>query len=162
MRQKRAEHTKRRCTNTRWDERARQFRNLQAAPAAQRLRLVAERTDRPDSAGRAGPRSSLKGRHWPRTKSSPLVCGKPSEGLLNSRDLWTDCDRVVLKAFVPEGVTGRNDNIPSSCRTVRRNRQRRCPGPIFGCARDQRCSHRATRPSPTCRRQEPGVRLSNS
>jgi hypothetical protein len=54
MRQKRAEHTKRRCTNTRWDKRARQFRNLQAAPAAQRCRLVAERTDRPSSAGRAG------------------------------------------------------------------------------------------------------------
>lgn len=54
MRQKRAEHTKRRCTNTRWDERAEQFRNLQAAPATQRCRLVAERTDRPASAGRAG------------------------------------------------------------------------------------------------------------
>ena len=58
MRQKRAEHTKRRCTNTRWDDRARRFRSLQAAPAARRRRLVAEWVDRPASAGRAGASSS--------------------------------------------------------------------------------------------------------
>jgi hypothetical protein len=54
MRQKRAEHTKRRCTNTRWDDRARRFRALQAAPAAQRRRLVAERIDRPATPGCGG------------------------------------------------------------------------------------------------------------
>ena len=58
MRQKRAEHSKRRCTNTRWDDRARRFRVLQTAPAAQRRRLVAERVDRPASAGRARSGSS--------------------------------------------------------------------------------------------------------
>ena len=65
MRQKRAEHAKRRCTNTRWDDRARQFRNLQTAPAAQRRRLMAEWVDRPASAGRARPRSSPAYAHRP-------------------------------------------------------------------------------------------------
>lgn len=65
MRQKRAEHPKRRCTNTRWDDRARRFRDLQAAPAARRRRLVAEWVDRPFSAGRAGPNGSPAHSHRP-------------------------------------------------------------------------------------------------
>lgn len=58
MRQKRAEHAKRRCANTRWDDRARRFRNLQTSSAAQRRRLVAEWVDRSVSQGRADPSSS--------------------------------------------------------------------------------------------------------
>jgi len=58
MRQKRAEQSKRRCIHTRWDDRARRFRNLQTAPADQRRRLVAERVNRPASAGRAVPGGS--------------------------------------------------------------------------------------------------------
>ena len=65
MRQKRAEHTKHRCTNTRWDDRARRFRDLQTAPASQRRRRVAEQVDRPASAGRAGPNSSPAHSHRP-------------------------------------------------------------------------------------------------
>ena len=65
MRQKRAEHFKRRCTNTRWDVRARRFRSAQAAPAARRRRLVGERVDRPVSTGRARPNSSLAYTHRP-------------------------------------------------------------------------------------------------
>ena len=65
MRQKRAKHAKQGCTNTRWDDRARRFRDLQTAPAAQRRRLMAEWVDRPASAGRARPRSSPAYTHRP-------------------------------------------------------------------------------------------------
>lgn len=63
MRQKRAEHAKQGCTNTRRDDRARRFRDLQTAPAAQRRRLVAERVDRPVSTGRTIPNASDRHEH---------------------------------------------------------------------------------------------------
>ena len=88
MRQRRAQHSKHRCTNTRWDDRARRFRNLQTAPAARRRRLVAEQIDRPASAGRAGPRASPH--RYAQARSKRL----PKGGSENTLKMSRSCSRT--------------------------------------------------------------------